>query len=549
MQTGEPSYYDLKQINRQLNNELHKYIAAAFDHAAVRNELDRELDRFRFIQEYTQHAITIENLDEFFRFTAESVIKTFEAEISFVMIYDEARNGFTPAAAFGMDIPDRDFNCGALFASSPEGPAKGDAEITDIRQGMSPWDEMGLHQVIAAPFLRSENRLGGIVAAGRSVKRKAFYDEFAENLIAPFTVFAQQITSVLKNLDYRIIIQNQVGKLSTLHEIGTAIASVLDREELRRTTENLIVEKLGYDRAAIFLEEGPAGPGPEGTDLASAYTVPLMISSRVIGGLSAGYFGKERGITERDRTLLDALASQIAVSLENTRLIEKATRAERLSAIGEMAAGMAHEIRNPLSAIGTLIDILESQTSGGDPLLFKGIKEESRRLEQIITRFLNYARPYTPERRPADINLLLEEIMSILGKEERYRNTDFIRQFDREIGAVPLDADGIKQVFWNIILNGLEAMEGSGALTVRSAEEKERVVIEVEDTGPGIPEAVSAKIFEPFFTQKEKGTGLGMAIANKVVRAHGGEISLRRGAERGACIRMSLPKGGPVQVV
>jgi signal transduction histidine kinase len=228
--------------------------------------------------------------------------------------------------------------------------------------------------------------------------------------------------------------------------------------------------------------------------------------------------------------------------LENTRLIEKATSAERLSAIGEMAAGIAHEIRNPLSAIGTLIDILESQTSGGDPLLFKGIKEESRRLEQIITRFLNYARPYTPERKPADINLLLDEIMSILGKEDRYRNVNFIRHFDRSIGTFPADADGLKQVFWNIILNGLEAMNGSGALTVRSAEERDRAVIEVADTGPGIPEAVAAKVFEPFFTRKEKGTGLGMAIANKVVKAHGGEISLGKGAESGACVRVSIPK-------
>lgn len=547
MQKNKPSYQDLKRINRQLNSELHKYIASSLDHAVVRNDLDRELDRFRFIQEYAQRAITIDKLDTFFRFTAEAVIKTFEAEVSFVFVYDKVRNRFIPAAAFGMDVPDRDYTWDGLFASFAGGEEKGGAEITGIRQGMSPWDKMGLHQIIAAPFLRSENRLGGIVAAGRSVQRKAFYDEFTENLIAPFTVFTQQITSVLNNLDYRIIVRNQVRRLSILHEIGTTVTSILDREQLRKTTEQLIVEKLGYDRAVISLEERYKRPdsipsGPENHSLESAYTASLMISSRVIGSLTAGYLERERIISEEERTLLDALASHVAVSLENTRLIEKATSAERLSAIGEMAAGIAHEIRNPLSAIGTLIDILESQTSGGDPLLFKGIKEESRRLEQIITRFLNYARPYTPERKPADINLLLDEIMSILGKEDRNRNVNFIRHFDRSIGTFPADADGLKQVFWNIILNGLEAMDGSGTLTVRSAEERDRAVIEVADTGPGIPEAVAAKVFEPFFTRKEKGTGLGMAIANKVVKAHGGEISLGKGAESGACVRVSIPK-------
>lgn len=610
MESEEPSYKELQCINSFLTNEINKHIASEFDYALIRNQLDSELERFRFIQQYSQEAITIENVERLFDFTVKSIIKTFEVEKSLVLVYNEGMNSFEKAAEFGFNLPQLQIDYNDIFMPFLQTVSSSGAQIFEIHPGMHPWDEMDLHQIIIAPFFRYENRFGGIVLAGRTIRNKDFYDEFTDNLIAPFTVFGQQFTSIVKNLDLRINNQDHINKMSTLHTIGATISSILNEEKLSTKVVQLVVEELGYQSATMFLfdekkktldrgkcavlinneviikeidndenavknnageilntsirevSDGFAGTALTGKPCVieegqcrahdsailriahakSMYIFPLMVGSRVIGVMAVALSGSSNTISERDCRLLTTLADQVAASLENTRLVKKNTMAERLSAIGEMAAGIAHELRNPLSAIGTLIDVLEMQTNGGDPMLFRGIKEESRRLENIITRFLTFTRQYTPELEPHDLNIILEEIVSILEKDPQHRKTVFTLELDRSIGPVHIDGDGIKRVLWNVILNGLQAIEGEGGITVRSVNGEENITVQIHDTGRGIPEDIRDRIFEPFFTEKEKGTGLGLPLADKVIKAHGGVIAVESERNSGTLVSITIPK-------
>ena len=142
----------------------------------------------------------------------------------------------------------------------------------------------------------------------------------------------------------------------------------------------------------------------------------------------------------------------------------------------------------------------------------------------------------------ADINLILDEVTSLLALDERFTAVRIERRYDRAIGEVLMDGDAIKQVFWNLILNGLQATAGGGTLCVQSAGLEDRVEVEVADTGPGIPRADLKRIFEPFYTTKDKGTGLGLTVADKIVRAHGGVLDGQAEPGRGTRVRVMLPR-------
>ena len=213
-------------------------------------------------------------------------------------------------------------------------------------------------------------------------------------------------------------------------------------------------------------------------------------------------------------------------------------------ALQQMAAGMAHEIRNPLSAIATGVDLLERK-GGVDPTtLFRGIREESKRLEDILTNFLGFARPYRPEVMVGDINFVLEEIVSFLEQDERFRGVDFEVELDRAIGKFSFDRDRIRQVLWNLALNGLQSMAEGGVLRVRSAGCGDHVELEVIDGGGGIMKRHLGHIFEPFYTTKRGGTGLGLAIAEKIVKGHGGRIEVESEVGSGTKFTVSLPVEG-----
>ncbi|MBP2681786.1 MAG: Two-component sensor PilS [Candidatus Krumholzibacteriota bacterium] len=224
---------------------------------------------------------------------------------------------------------------------------------------------------------------------------------------------------------------------------------------------------------------------------------------------------------------------------------ERMRKADRLAAIGELSAGIAHEIRNPLASISGSIEILynELELSGDDKHLMELIMKESDRLNKIINDFLEFARLRPPRRRPVEMGKCVDEVAALLANNPAARNGIDIRvvHADGEL-TVESDEEQMKQVVVNLAINACEAMTRGGKLAIETRRTPDgQAKITVRDEGPGIGLEARARLFEPFFTTKEGGTGLGLAIANKIVESHGGTIETRNREEGGAEFSVVIP--------
>jgi len=222
--------------------------------------------------------------------------------------------------------------------------------------------------------------------------------------------------------------------------------------------------------------------------------------------------------------------------------------AEELAHIGRMASAVAHEIRNPLSAIVSGIRLLTSTQRSEDErsVIFETILTESERLDNTLNDFLQFARPRSPRRRPVDLSRMVKDLLRIIWGDQGTVNAVTLRtEWPDELPVISCDGDQIRQVFWNILLNALQAMDGKGELTVRIAPVEQQIRVEIADTGPGIPPEELSEVFEPFHTTKPRGTGLGLPIARRIIQGHGGTIRIESVVNRGTTVVFSLPLGDP----
>ena len=234
-------------------------------------------------------------------------------------------------------------------------------------------------------------------------------------------------------------------------------------------------------------------------------------------------------------------------------LQQESARQERFAALGEMAAVLAHEIRNPLGAIKGLAQLLGEKRAADPPQLemTRTIVNEATRLERLVNDLLTYARPRLPNRQPTYLTGVLDEVLRWVGPATNAAGV--VCRLDVSGNAFPISADPeqLKQLFGNLVLNAIQAMPAGGRLTLtqRSLDGKSRtrraVEVTVEDTGSGIPEADLPRVFEPFYTTRSKGTGLGLAICMQITAAHGGTIRVARTGAEGTTILVTLPVEGP----
>lgn len=239
------------------------------------------------------------------------------------------------------------------------------------------------------------------------------------------------------------------------------------------------------------------------------------------------------------------LLELVADITEREQLGARLHEAERLAAVGELAAGLAHEIRNPLAGIINATTLLEGEeTLTGEERVstLDAVKREARRLDRILSDFLLFARPREPKRREGDIGQVVEHVVALLRNDpDRTAHVDVEVHVDPSLVPFSFDADQLTQVLWNIALNGVEAMEGAGRLRFDVAGRNGEVLIAVSDTGRGIPPDERRRIFEPFYSKKLDGTGLGLTLAQRIVVAHGGRIDLESAPGRGSRFLVALP--------
>lgn len=232
---------------------------------------------------------------------------------------------------------------------------------------------------------------------------------------------------------------------------------------------------------------------------------------------------------------------------------ERYKQQERLAEIGEMSARMAHEIRNPLASLSGSIQILKNETgvTGENIQLMDIAVREADRLNHIITEFLTYARPTPQRQQDVDLREIIDEMAVLLKNHREYREDINIQtQFDDNNYCIMGDAGQIRQVFWNLAINALQAMKDGGSLdiagssveaTIKPGEKRRFVRIAFRDTGPGINREDMQKLFLPFFTTKENGTGLGLAIVYRITEEHGGRVNVSSRPGEGSCFTVEFP--------
>jgi len=248
---------------------------------------------------------------------------------------------------------------------------------------------------------------------------------------------------------------------------------------------------------------------------------------------------------------------QVRLHAEKRELARKAQMAEKLAAVGTMTAGLSHEIRNPLNAAALQLTVLErrlqklpAQAQGPllEPLTL--VKDEIRRLDHILEDFLQFARPREFVPRPVELGQVVSRVLDLMDGEAERRRIRVERDLDPALAppSVAGDEERLRQVLVNLALNALEATPDGGVVRVSCAHEPpgrgepdDRVAVTIEDSGPGVPEALRHRIFEPFFTTKAKGSGLGLSIVHAIVVQHGGALTVEEGTHGGARFVLRLP--------
>ena len=298
--------------------------------------------------------------------------------------------------------------------------------------------------------------------------------------------------------------------------------------------------------------------------------VPLLTKEKVTGLLLVDNIKSQRKIEEKDVRTLAIFTNQAGLAIENARLFEieenfadelkkqieiakeelqhaqkELIKSERLSALGEMSAIVAHEVRNPMASIRASAQWIGEKIPKDDPnRKYTGyIIEESDRLERVVKDILAFSRESTPQVEPTDINKLIEDVLYFLQPEIESAQVRLLKHLKETISMIKIDPALIRQVLLNVIQNGLHFMANMERkeLKVTTIQDVNNVVVEISDTGPGIPEENIKKIFDPFFTTKPSGTGLGLAVSNRIIESHKGRIEVESRLGHGATFKIILP--------
>jgi len=396
-----------------------------------------------------------------------------------------------------------------------------------------------------------------------------------------------QLLSVIMNLLFSVcqinraiimLVNEEKQCLEYIHGAGfddETFAAIKDYKVPLHRVSNMLVRVTNTGRAEYI-------PEIEGSSLkkdnillrqgkpVSAFVVPLITRSKVIGVMATdGLEGK--GVPKDTREILEIFAPQIAIAIENAKLYKNLqdkieelrhsqvllSRAEKFSFLGHLAARLAHEIKNPMTAIGTFIQLLpykyEDEEFRRD--FYQIAMEETMRVNNLITELLDLVRPKESHLDYGDLHDLIEKMVLLVSPQSRDKRIEISRQLDKAIGQVWMDSERIKQVVLNLLSNALDFTPQGGRIEIITRQHLKEgsprtVTIEVNDTGVGIPAPDINRIFDPYFTTKHKsgmhkGTGLGLFIAYQNIQDHGGTIEVKSEPDAGSSFLITLPVGPP----
>jgi signal transduction histidine kinase/HAMP domain-containing protein len=333
-------------------------------------------------------------------------------------------------------------------------------------------------------------------------------------------------TSVLESISSAIATFSPDGRLSSINGTG------------RRLLGEQVAQEMHYSEVYLDWEGLPE-------------RITAVLSSHRGYGRQQFRFDRGEGMTHFDVGIFPIgaeAANGITVTLRNEtekeKLHQEMMRLDRLASLGKLSAGIAHEVRNPLTGISLLLDDLHDKAASGseDQELIKKALAEIERVERLVNALLNYASPVRTELRECDLNLVVADTVLLMRRPcERQQVRLELRE--EEIPPFRLDPEKIKQAVLNVIRNAQEALSSGGIISVTTALEAGRAKITISDNGPGIAEKDRPLIFEPFFTRKGAGTGLGLSITQRIVEEHGGRIRVQSELGAGTTFAIELPTG------
>jgi two-component system, NtrC family, sensor histidine kinase HydH len=417
--------------------------------------------------------------------------------------------------------------------------------------------------------------LASAPAPGPSVEAREADGLRVKEIVAPVTVGDEVIGTVLVGFseegreglveeDLRALKRYILAVSSLILGLGVAGAFGLARvltTPIQRLKETMAlvqegdlsaqVELRGKERCWDLLgceeRECPAWAG------GTCWTIPATRCRGRIQGDAASKIGECKRCLVYRRACGDEIGELTAAFNEmvrrlgaNVRRLEETSREkarlERVTALGEMSMTVAHEIKNPLNAIrGAASCLKDGARDGGEQEFLAVIEEETGRLDEIVTSFLRFSKPPPLKLQPADVNQVVKDTVRLVREEAREEGVELELALDERVPAILLDAAQFRQALLNVLVNALAATGEGGRVSVRTSVEAQRVKIAVVDTGVGMSEDVLKDIFKPFFTTKTRGSGLGLACVERVVREHGGEVAVRSRPGEGTEIAVSLP--------
>ena len=280
--------------------------------------------------------------------------------------------------------------------------------------------------------------------------------------------------------------------------------------------------------------------------------VPSFSSERLLAFLVLGPKRSGRPYTTDDVGLFSALANQAALAIENAMVFEELRdneaymiQSEKLASLGQLASGMAHEIHNPLTIISGEAQLFLERFKGQDPKVdevLMSIVEECRRAADITRRILRFAKPAPSDLGSVNLKTTIDESLALAGYQVKMDRFECAVEVPEELPKVRGNQNQLQEVLLNLIINACQAMgDKGGKLKLSASAQDSEVVVKVEDSGPGIPAGALRKVFDPFYTTKATGTGLGLFVCQRIIKAHNGVIELESEVGKGTCFTIHLP--------
>jgi signal transduction histidine kinase len=522
MNHNKPTNDELQARCDDLQGQVIRFLKVEQDLINTKNSLDRDLIRLKSIQTYSQKAIQAQTLEEFAEITVESIVETFEVECSGFFLYDETMKCLRVEASFGFEVEEKAVcSLDDSWIVSREFNKQDKVIIETVTPESVPMGTLGLSQIIISPYYDEDRNLDGILVGGISASKKDYYDEIKEELKPSFMVFTQQMSSLLRNFQAKQYLDLKVQKRTA--EV------VRQKQEIEEINEELKQQQ----------EE-------------------LQTTNEIL----------ENQKEELQRTLE-------SLKLTQSQLVQS----EKMASLGQLVAGIAHEINNPVTFISAGVDSLITNIEEIQQVLniynritLKNAEEKLKEIEKLkekieyketireITKLINsvktgsdrtteivrglrtFSRVDEDVLKVADIHEGLDSTLVLL--RNKYKERIQIEKNYGDIPEIECYPGQLNQVFMNILSNAIDAIKDKGTIMIETSKSNGAIRISIKDTGRGIPKEIQSKIFEPFFTTKEvgKGTGMGLSITHGIIEKHSGTIEVKSEAGQGSEFVILIPE-------